>query len=187
MSRGVLHLVVGPSGVGKDSLIDAARAARPDLVFPVRVITRPADAGGESHDFMPLADFERAETAGGFLLSWRAHGLAYGIPAEAGRALAQGRGVVVNVSRGVIGAARAAHAPIRVLAVTAPAAALARRLSARGRERAEQIAARLARAALSAPEGPDVHVIDNGAAFDAARAAFLAALAPAALPDRSPA
>lgn len=185
--RGTLHLVVGPSGVGKDSLIDAARAARPDLAFPTRIITRPADAGGEAHDFMPLADFERREDAGGFLLSWRAHGLAYGIPAEAGAALASGRGVVVNVSRGVIAAARAAHAPLRVLAITAPAEALARRLAARGRETETQIAARLARADLAAPAGPDVRAIDNGGDLDSARAAFLAALAPLALPDRSPA
>ncbi|MFD1807738.1 hypothetical protein ACFSHQ_04955 [Gemmobacter lanyuensis] len=37
--------VVGPSGAGKDTLMDAACAARPDLRRVRRWITRPAEAG----------------------------------------------------------------------------------------------------------------------------------------------
>lgn len=184
--RGVLHLVVGPSGVGKDTLIDAARAARPDVVFPRRVITRPADAGGEPHDPATVEDFERRETAGDFLLTWRAHGLAYGVPASAELALASGRHVVVNVSRRAVDTARADAAPVRVLAVTAPTDVLAARLAARGRETAADVAARLRRADLAAPTGDDVTVIDNGADVTDARAAFLAALAPFAQPSGDP-
>ncbi len=174
--RGTLHLVCGPSGVGKDTLIDAARAARPDLLVPRRVITRPAEAGGEAHDAADLPAFEAMEARGAFLLSWRAHGLAYGIPAEAGAALAAGRHVLANVSRSVVGEARRRAAPVRVLLVTAPAEALARRLAARGREAEAEIARRLARAELEGPTGPDVTTIVNDD-LAAATAAFLAALA----------
>jgi len=175
--RGTLHLVCGPSGVGKDTLIDAARAARPDLVAPRRVVTRPAEAGGEAHRAVDPAAFEAMEARGAFLLSWRAHGLAYGIPAEAGAALAEGRHVLANVSRAVVDEARARAAPVRVLLVTAPAEALARRLAARGREAEAEIARRLARAELEGPTGPDVTTVVNDD-LAAATAAFLAALAP---------
>ena len=182
-ARGTLHLVVGPSGAGKDMLIDAARAARPDLVVARRAITRPADAGGEAHDAMTPEAFAQAAEAGAFALHWQAHGLSYGIPARIETALAAGQSVLANVSRSVIDAARARFAPLRVLFVTAPADVLAARLAGRGRETADDIAERLARAPFAEPHGPDVWRIDNGGTRDAGVAAFLAAIA--AAPDGS--
>lgn len=178
MTRGTLHLVVGPSGAGKDTLLAAAKAARPDILFPSRVITRPAEAGGEPHVPVASARFDAMERAGAFILSWRAHGLAYGIPAEAGDALAAGRHVAVNVSRAVIDGARARLGPVRVLMVSASPDVLARRLFARGREDPGDIAARLARAGAMAPQWPDSHLIMNDGAPEDGAAALLAAMAP---------
>ena len=42
--------VVGPSGVGKDSVMQGMAARDPRIVLARRVITRPSDAGGE--DFL---------------------------------------------------------------------------------------------------------------------------------------
>ena len=179
MSRGVLHLVVGPSGAGKDALIDALRAERPDLHVPVRVVTRAADAGGETHEAADPEAFAARAAEGGFALSWEAHGLRYGVPAEMADRLAEGRHVLVNVSRAVIEDARARFAPLRVLRVDAPAEIRARRLAGRGRESEPEIAARLARRVQKPVEGPDVVAIDNSGPIGRAVEAALAALAPA--------
>jgi ribose 1,5-bisphosphokinase len=139
----VLVLIVGPSGAGKDTLLAAAREALvgdPAVRFVRRVITRPADAGGEDHEAVTEAEFAERD----FALQWQAHGLHYGIPADIVADLARGMTVVANVSRSVI--ARAAERfPTRVVEVTAPPVLLAARLAARGREDADDVARRLAR------------------------------------------
>lgn len=178
MARGTLFLVVGPSGAGKDTLIAAARAARPDLHVPRRVVTRAGSAGGEDLDPVSRSEFARRVAAGGFLLHWEAHALGYGIPASARRRLDEGRDVMANVSRAVIAEARARLAPVRILLVTAPEAVLRSRLEARGREGGADIAERVRRAGWCMPQGPDVAVIRNDGALGTAVAAFLDALAP---------
>ncbi len=177
--RGTLFLVVGPSGVGKDSLIDIARARLADdtkFHFPTRAITRPAEAGGEAHRALTEGAFEAESQDGAFALEWRAHGLRYGVPASIEEALAAGRSVVVNVSRGILDDARSRYEKLRVLSIVTNADALTERLRNRGRETEEEIAGRVARATAYDVSGSDVLTIDNSTDLSAAEAAFVAAL-----------
>jgi ribose 1,5-bisphosphokinase len=178
-TRGVLHLVVGPSGAGKDALIAAIRPVRPDIHYPRRIVSRPAMAGLEDHDSVGPETFERDAAAGAYALCWRAHGLGYGVPRDIEDALASGRHVVVNVSRSVIDEARARFAPVRVLRVDASPETLARRVAGRGRESADEVAARLSRKSPAEVSGPDVYAIDNDGLLADAVHAMLDALAPA--------
>lgn len=166
----MLVLVVGPSGAGKDSLLNAARdvfRGDPAIHFARRVITRPADPHGENHE--PVTDAEFATRD--FALSWSAHGLRYGVATEA---LNMAPVVVVNVSRGVIAEA-ARRFPVRVIEVTAPAEILAARLAARGREAAGDMARRLARS-VPIPVGVSVETVWNDATLAAGVERFIAAL-----------
>ncbi len=178
---GTLIPVVGPSGAGKDTLIDAARVARPDIFFPTRVITRPSGAGGEVFQGVESGFFHQMVAQGAFAFHWQAHGLFYGIPVEIIAALNAGQDVMFNGSRGMIEQARQRFEKLRVMVVTAPESVLAERLAARGRESAADIRNRLIRAAYKLPEGPDVWIVQNDGPLPQSRATFLAALPPSRL------
>ncbi|MCH2395782.1 phosphonate metabolism protein/1,5-bisphosphokinase (PRPP-forming) PhnN [Oceanibaculum sp.] len=179
MAEGYLVLVVGPSGAGKDSLLDGARAALagdPRFVFVRREITRPADSGGEDHIAVTEAEFRARQAAGGYALSWDAHGLGYGIPKSVEGDLAAGRTVIANVSRGVLDEARGKYGRVAILSITVSPEILTARLRARGRETEDQIAGRLDRAAAFRVTGPDVIEIRNDGDLAESVAAFVAAL-----------
>lgn len=166
----MLILVVGQSGAGKDTLLDGARRALPDARFVRRVITRPAEAGGEDHEAVTVMAFGRRS----FAMQWSAHGLRYGIPLDIEDNLAAGRPVIANVSRGAIAEA-AAKFPVHVIEIIAPPEVLAARLAARGRESAADVAARLSRA-VSLPEGVPVTRVMNDGTMDEGVARFVAAV-----------
>ena len=157
---GRLVLVVGPSGAGKDTLIDLARAACAGddrVVFARRVVTREA-SGFENNEQVTPEAFRQALALGAFAMHWEAHGLSYALPGAVTDDVRAGRTVVANISRAVVGRLREAYADVVVVAVTAPPEVLAARLAARGRNSDGPIAQRLQRSA--ADVAPDV-IIDN--------------------------
>lgn len=174
--QGRFVAIVGPSGAGKDSLIGAARAHFGEdgpVRFARRCITRPADAGGEDHIAVTSSEFATAQAQGEFCLAWEAHGLSYGIPAGELVNFGRGKTVVANVSRGVIPEVRRLFTARKIVLVTAPPEVLSRRLSARGRETAEEVAARHARPAPMVPTGSDVVTIVNDGTLGEAATALI--------------
>ncbi|WP_454566108.1 phosphonate metabolism protein/1,5-bisphosphokinase (PRPP-forming) PhnN [Pseudomonas sp. AIG] len=163
---GKLIYLMGPSGSGKDSLIEAARVSLRALDCEVmrRVITRSAESVGEDAVGVTPEEFERREYAGEFSLAWRANGLAYGIPVEMDQRLHAGQHVLVNGSRANLRQALERYPALLPVLLTVRDEVLRERLCRRGRETLEQIDARLARNALfkdrRSSDGP-VHHIDN--------------------------
>jgi ribose 1,5-bisphosphokinase len=173
----MLVLVVGPSGAGKDTLINAAKselAGDRRFVFPRRVVTRPAFVALEDHDSVTPQEFALQEANGAYALSWDAHGLKYGLPVSIEDDVAAGRVVVMNGSRAMVGAAREKFPGTVVVLIGATPEVRALRLAGRGRETAAEVAARLARE-VDAPI-PHAVLVDNSGDLEAGKARFLAAL-----------
>ncbi|SDU30869.1 phosphonate metabolism protein/1,5-bisphosphokinase (PRPP-forming) PhnN [Stappia sp. ES.058] len=173
---GRLIVVVGPSGVGKDSLLARARSELGDrLHFVRRTITRPVAEDAEDHVSVTCAEFAAREAAGGFCFSWRAHGLCYGLPASLNDHLAAGLPAVVNGSRKVLPQMAACFPGLAIVSITADPQVIAARLVARGRESASQVAERLARSA-PVPAVAPIQVIDNSGELESVAHDFVAVL-----------
>jgi ribose 1,5-bisphosphokinase len=175
-----LIYVAGPSGAGKDSLIDYARSRLhrdSSITFARRFITRPRHAGSENHVALDEAAFEAARRAGRFALCWESNGRRYGIGVEIDALLARGVDVVVNGSRAYLAGALARYPGMTVVWVSAPEALLAKRLLTRGRESDEEIAVRLSRlAGMRPPSNVPVIEISNAAGLEVAGEQFVALL-----------
>lgn len=161
---GVLVLVIGPSGVGKDTLITGARKALDAdkrFSFVRRLVTRPTDLDLEDHLSIEPHEFAEARANGRLALHWEAHGLNYALPIGVDTDLALGRIVIANVSRHVVPVAIAKYPNCRVVMITAEISLRAERLAQRGRENRDQITARLAREGAALPADVSPMIIDN--------------------------
>lgn len=175
MSR--LIWLMGASGSGKDSLLDALReTAPPGLLVAHRYITRAADAGGENHIALSETEFKRRQEKGLFAVAWQAHQQAYGVGVEIDLWLANGLDVVVNGSRHHFPVAQARYGD-RLLPVClrVSQAVLAARLRQRGREGEGEIARRLGRAPTAMPES--CVILNNDGSLSQTLAQFVALLA----------
>ncbi|MDR1890252.1 MAG: ribose 1,5-bisphosphokinase [Zoogloeaceae bacterium] len=152
MRNGALIYLIGPSGVGKDSLLTALRqihvAGTENLLIARRYITRPLNPqDAEQHIPLHEEEFRMRQQYGLFALDWRAHGYAYAVGVEIDAWMEKGFFVIVNGSRQYLPEARQKYAgQLHPVCLTVSADTLRKRLVARGRENAEQIERRMQRA-----------------------------------------
>lgn len=182
MKPGILFIVVGASGVGKDTLIAGAMAtlsASGRFIACRRAITRP-EGPGEDHEPVSAEEFERRVATSGFLHRWQAHGLSYGLPAAIRDDLDRGLHVVANGSRGALAGLERAVPRLVVIEITAPRERLRERILARGRESAAETDRRLDRAPDPFPEGIEILTVCNDASVEAGVAKLVATIEAAA-------
>lgn len=160
----LLVIVSGPSGVGKDTVIDAFRKSDPGRDGPLfHVVTsttrsrRDGEIEGVSYDFLAPAEFEAIRDAGGFLEHAEVHGNWYGTPrAAVAAALAAGRDVMLKID--VQGAATVKErVPDALLVFLVPPTLeeLFERLVARATETADELEVRQRNAAIELARAGD--------------------------------
>ena len=167
---GRLIYVIGPSGAGKDSVLDALRE-KWNLPFPThwarRTITRPSGSQGELHEAVDDDTFNALLQAQNFSLHWVANGLRYGIRREELQPLSRGHWVFVNGSRGHLPELVRLWPNATIVYISASLGTLRTRLASRGRESAQAINERIARnLELPPPEGC-IHIQNDGTLDDA--------------------
>ncbi|CAG9171432.1 phosphonate metabolism protein/1,5-bisphosphokinase (PRPP-forming) PhnN [Cupriavidus respiraculi] len=172
-----LFYLMGPSGSGKDSLLQALRqrlGTDHRIVVAHRYITRAADAN-EASVALSVEEFRRRVALGCLALHWHSHGLHYGIGVEIEQWLARGLKVIVNGSREYLPEALARYPRLCAVHVRVSPQILGERLRRRGREEEDAIARRLERAAraFEVPAGCRLVEIDNSGALEDSVEAFV--------------
>lgn len=146
---GRLFYLMGPSGAGKDSLLDACQGRMVSghrLRIAPRYITRNVGAGGEDHIAVTPELFDQQLEQDRFALHWQANGRFYGIGIEVDQWLAAGDIVLVNGSRAHLEKALSRYPDVLVpVLISIDPHTQRQRLLARGRESATEIEARVER------------------------------------------
>jgi guanylate kinase len=169
----MLIIISGPSGVGKDTIIDAlrrreaSRAATTDRHYVITCTTRaprPGEIDGVHYHFMSRDDFLRLHAARGFLEANEVHGNWYGSPrAEVRDALVAGRDVILKIDvQGAQVVKEQVTEAFLIFVVPPSMEELFERLRARATETAEQLEVRQRDAAIElARQGDYDEVVVN--------------------------
>lgn len=161
---GRLFYLVGPSGVGKDSLLHWVRTQLDDpsqVEFARRTITRTAHPS-EDHESISEPAFWEQAAEGRFAMVWQANGTCYGIRRSIEAALLSGRDVVVNGSREYASRVHQVFPDARIVWITADTATIERRLQARQREHGAALLQRMHRVAqFPVPDHASDVIVDN--------------------------
>ena len=156
----MLLVVSGPSGVGKDSLLEELRRQEPTLAYSTSATTRaarPGEVDGIHYFFVSRAKFERMMGEDAFIETREYANNLYGTPKSyVLDALAAGRDVIMKPEvNGALAIKRAFPQAVLVF-LTAPSDdALAKRLTGRSTETPADIARRLDIAKLEEQFVPD--------------------------------
>ena len=165
--RGFLLILSGPSGAGKNTVLDATRDCCPDLQYSVSATTRPRrplEQEGVDYFFLTETEFRQRIEAGEFLEWAEFCGHLYGTPlAYVNECLEQGQVVVMDID---IAGARQVQAKmpeaIFVFLLPPSMSELEHRLRTRSTETDEAIRHRLGKALEELRAGIDYdYVIQN--------------------------
>lgn len=165
----VLAIISGPSGVGKDTIIDTLRERRTgsNYHFVVTCTTRarrPGEIDGVSYLFLTREEFAELRDRGGLLEANEVHENWYGTPRDqVGEALAAGRDVILKIDVNGARAVKEAVPDALLIFIVPPSMeALFQRLRSRATETADELEVRQRNAAIElARQGDYDHVVVN--------------------------
>jgi len=164
-----LVIISGPSGVGKDTIIEAMRrlptaAAYHYVVTCTTRPPRPGEVDGIHYRFLTIEAFAALRDEDGFLEWAEVHGNWYGTPRDSVRAaLAAGRDVVLKIDvQGAETVKKKVPEALLIFLVPPSMQELFRRLRSRATESADELEVRQRNAAIELARREDYdHVVEN--------------------------
>jgi len=161
-------LIVGASGVGKDSLIkEAEKELKKEFNFIRRYINRKPDEN-EKNYFLEDSAFKLLKENDYFVSFWEAHGNFYGISNESIR-----KGInIISISRSKISDFERVFDNVYVINITLNKEELINRLTKRGRESFEEIQKRLDRS-YDKIEAKNLINFENDKLFEESKETFI--------------
>jgi len=161
-------LIVGASGVGKDSLIkEAKKDLKKEFNFVKRYITRKPDKN-EKNYFLENCAFKLLKDNDYFISSWEAHENFYGISKNS----IKNRLNIISISRSKISDFEKNFEKVYVINITLNKEELKNRLIKRGRESLEEIQKRLDRS-YDKIEAKNLINFENDKPFEESKEAFI--------------
>jgi guanylate kinase len=165
----MLVIISGPSGVGKDTIIEALqrRSHRPPYHYVVTCTTRasrPGEIDGVSYNFLTVSQFKALRDAGELLEANEVHGNWYGTPRAGVReALARGQHAILKIDVQGAQVVKGGVSDALLIFVVPPSLeTLFHHLKARRTETADELELRQRNAALELARQDDYdHVVVN--------------------------
>lgn len=166
-SQGLLVVVSGPSGVGKDAVLTELHKIHGGIRRCVTMTTRPMRPGetdGADYDFVSVDEFRSRAAQGGFLEYAEVHGNLYGTPRPwVEKTLADGQDALLKIDvQGGLAVKRQMPECVMVFLAPPSLEELERRLRARLTESDADIARRLQNALAELEQIPNYdYLIEN--------------------------
>lgn len=164
----ILVIISGPSGVGKDTIIDALRRRRhdPEYHYVVTCTTRakrPGEVNGVDYWFLDRETFAAQRSAGEFLEANDVHGNWYGTPrSQVREALAEGRDVILKIDvQGAQVVKEKIPGALLIFLIPPSLEDLFQRLLSRATETADQLELRQRNAAIELARQEDYDYVVN--------------------------
>ncbi len=176
MAYGTLYMIVGPSGSGKQALIDAVLEARPDLRRAPLIVSAQRSSnscviGSVSPDrFLHLM---RRDT---FALQWDSDGFRYGLTHDAAKQLRDGESLILSCDSSVIDKGKELYPDVQVIYITARMDVLRRRLASMAYGSDIEIDMHLAQCERFRPRKPDMVTVDTTESIAAGARALMEAI-----------
>ena len=176
---GILVLVVGNSGSGKDSIISEVVKRFPsnlkEIHLTQRYITRTSSKTEDNIAITPKI-FKEMSLQKKFALEWHIYDLDYGVPIDIDDWLKKGHPVIVNVSRTIVKKARSIYRNILVVFIKVPFEITFQRIKERARESGKQLQERIQRAKDNQTFPDADFIVDNSGELEIAIDQFLSYL-----------